>query len=70
VAEVVDKDDGDQLIQAVKRLESNPEHRARLAAEALAAGNRFFSHAAGWATFHGALEHSTVAGPDTQGETR
>jgi glycosyltransferase involved in cell wall biosynthesis len=55
VAEVVDTDDADRLAEAVKRLERNPEYRTRLAAEALAVGNRLFSHATAWATFHGAL---------------
>lgn len=55
VAEVVDTDDADRLAEAVKRLEKNPEYRTRLAAEALAVGNRLFSHATASATFHGAL---------------
>ena len=55
VAEVVDTYEADRLAEALKRLERNPQHRTRLAAEALAVGNRFFSCAAAWAIFHAAL---------------
>jgi glycosyltransferase involved in cell wall biosynthesis len=61
VAEVVDTDDVDRLAEALKRLERNPEYRMRLAAEALAVGNRLFSHTAARATFYGALARGRPA---------
>lgn len=55
VAEVVDTEDSRQLTAALQRLK-DPQHRIRLAVQALAAGNRFFSHTAAQTTFHVALQ--------------
>ena len=55
LAEVVDTDDANRLAEAIKRLQGDPQYRTRLAAEAMAVGNRLFSHAVARATFHGAL---------------
>jgi hypothetical protein len=62
VAEVVDTEDTGRLAEALKSLARNPEHRTRLAAEALAVGNRLFSHAAAVARFHGALVRGRAPG--------
>ena len=57
VAEVVDAEDMGGLAQAVERLAQNPEHRVRLATQALATGDRYFSHAAAQQVFQAALIH-------------
>ena len=61
VAEVVDAEDIAGLATAVERLAKKPEHRARLAMQALTIGDRYFSHSAAQESFYAALNRLALA---------